>query len=160
MGRYYITEKDKITRTDTYLVRVECEDGTVFENLEPRRLFPVSDLNHYITLLDDLEKEVALIKDLGALTPESRDAIEACFADYYMIPTILQIIDIEDKFGNLKWKVLTDRGEITFTTRNRHSDIKVFNKETLFVRDSNDNRYLSSLSKLDRKSMRLIFSYI
>ena len=57
MARYIITEKDRIVRTDTYIVKVECADGTVFENLEPRRLFPLSDLDHYITLLDEKEKE-------------------------------------------------------------------------------------------------------
>ena len=160
MARYIITEKDRIIRTDTYIVKVECEDGTVFEALEPRRLFPLSDLNHYITLLNDKEKEVAMIKDLESISPDSKEAIEGCFADYYMIPTITEILQVEDKFGVLKWKVLTDRGEILFTIRNRHSDIKCYDGEHMLVRDSNDNRYLTTISKLDKKSLRRIYSYL
>lgn len=160
MARYLITEKDRIVRTDTYIVNVECADGNVFENLEPRRLFPLSDLDHYITLLNDKEKEIALIKDLSEIDAESRNAIEACFNDYYMIPTITEILRVEDKFGVLKWKVMTDRGEILFSIRNRHSDIKCYDGEHMLVRDSNDNRYLATISKLDKKSLHKIYSYL
>lgn len=160
MGRYIATNKDKIIRTDTYLVRVECADGTVFEDLEPRRLFPLSNLNNYITLLDKREKEVVLIKALEDLQDESRQAIEDCFADYYMIPVITEIIDVHDRFGVLKWRVMTDRGEIEFSIKNRHSDIKVFDNKQLFVRDSNDNRYLGDITKLNKKSLHKIFCYI
>lgn len=160
MARYIVTDKDKIVRTDTYLVRVECENGEVLENLEPRRLFPVSDPENYITLLDDKEKEKALIKSLASISKESREAIEGCFGDYYMIPQITAVLAVEDKLGTLKWKVMTDRGEVSFRIRNRHSDIKVLDGNRLFVRDSNDNRYLSDLGSLDKASMRLIFSYL
>ena len=160
MTRYIITDNDKITRIDTYLVKVECADGQVFESLEPRRLFPLSDLDHYITLLSDKEKEIALIKSLDDLTPESRNAIESCFSDYYMIPTITEIIKVEDKFGALNWTVMTDRGKIKFSIRNRHSDIKCYDGVHMLVRDSNDNRYLSDVSKLDKKSIKKIYSYL
>ena len=160
MARYIITDKDKITRIDTYLVKVECADGQVFESLEPRRLFPLSDLDHYITLLDEDEKEVALIKSLDEISSESRDSIDACFSDYYMIPMITEIIKVDDKFGALSWTVMTDRGRIKFSIRNRHSDIKCYDGVHLLVRDSNDNRYLSDVSKLDKKSIRKIYSYL
>lgn len=160
MARYIVTDKDRIVRTDTYLVRVECESGEVFEDLEPRRLFPITDPENYITLLDSKEKEKALIKSLSSVTKESREAIEGCFGDYYMIPKITAVLAVEDRLGTLKWRVMTDRGEVTFRIRNRHSDIKVLDGNRLFVRDSNDNRYLSDLDSLDKASMRLIFSYL
>lgn len=161
MARYIITDKDKITRTDTYLVRVDCADGNVLCDLEPRRLFPHTNLTQYITLLDSHEKEIAMIKDLAAISPESRKAVEDCFFDYYMIPEIVEILHVEDKFGALKWTVMTDRGEVQFSIRNRHSDIKQLGKNRLFVRDSNDNRYqVSDISALDKASLRRIYSYL
>ena len=160
MSRYIITDKDKIIRTDTYLVKVECENGDVFTDLEPRRLFPITDLNRYITLLDEKEKEIALIKEMSSLNEESAKAVNGCFEDFYMIPKILSVVDISDKFGVLKWTVITDRGEISFSIRNRHSDIKVLGKKRLFIRDSNDNRYLGNISEFDSHTMRKIFCYI
>ena len=161
MARYIITKNDKITRTDTYLVRVECENGTAYEELEPRRLFPHTNLTQYITLLDSHEKEIAMIKDLSDIDPESRKAVEDCFFDYYMIPEITEILHVDDKFGVLKWLVRTDRGEIEFSIRNRHSDIKLLGKKRLLVRDSNDNRYqVGNIANLDKNSLKRIYSYL
>ena len=155
MGRIYIDKyTGKIERTDLYFVRLTLKDGTVYENLEPRKLFPITNNTMYITLLDSHEKEVAMIKDLAAITDESRAAVEDCFFDFYMIPEILEVLHVEDKFGVLKWLVKTDRGEIEFTIRNRHSDIKCYDGEHMLVRDSNDNRYLTTISKLDKKIIK------
>ena len=160
-NRYIVTDKDTIIRTDTYLVKIECEDGTCLEGLEPRRLFPHTNTEKYITLLDATEKEIALIKDLADINEDSREAIEGCFFDYYMIPEITEILDVEDKFGVLKWKVMTDRGEIGFSIRNRHSDIKLLGKKRLLVRDSNDNRYqVGNIANLSKKSLKKIYSYL
>ena len=46
MGRIYIDKyTGKIERTDVYLVRITLKDGTVYDNLEPRRLFPITNEN-------------------------------------------------------------------------------------------------------------------
>ena len=159
MSRYIITDKDTIIRTDSYLVKVECENGNVFTDLEPRRLFPITDLNRYITLLDEKEKEIALIKEMSSLNEESAKAVNGCFEDFYMIPKILSVVDISDKFGVLKWTVITDRGEISFSIRNRHSDIKVLYDGRVLIRDNNDNRYeIENLAELDKRSRSLLSS--
>ena len=54
MERIYIEfDNARFTRKDITLVDVELYDGRKFENLEPRRLFPRSGLEKYITLLDE-----------------------------------------------------------------------------------------------------------
>ena len=145
-------------RTDTYLVRVESCDGRVLENLEPRRLFPYSFPDNYITLVNAEEREEALIPSLEMLDDASREAITLCFAEYYMVPEILEILQIEDK-TSFRWKVRTERGEVKFQIRNRHSDIKERNG-IVILRDSNDNRYRADLTRLDEKSLRKVSCYI
>ncbi len=158
MKRYLISRHDRIVRTDTYLVRVETFDGRVFENLEPRRLFPYSFPDHYITLVNAEEREEALIPSLEVLDDASREAITLCFADYYMVPEILEILQIEDK-RSFRWKVRTERGVVKFQIRNRHSDIKEHDG-IVILRDSNDNRYRADLTRLDEKSLRKVSCYI
>ena len=85
---YFDSEKGRIERADLYLVKLIFHDGTVISGLEPRRLFPITDTGHYISLLDDKEKEVALIRDTSDLDEASRQVLEACFREYYMIPKI------------------------------------------------------------------------
>ena len=163
MRRIYVDRyTGKITRCDIYRVNLTLRDGTVLEMLEPRRLFPFSNHNMFITLLDSEEREVALIRDFEELDADSRRALEECFAEYYLIPEITAIHDIITKFGTLRWVVETDRGPVSFQIRNRHSDIKNFRgTNRVLVRDSNDNRYeIENLNNLDRKSWLLVASFL
>ena len=144
MARIYVDKDNgRIERTDMYLVKLTLNDGTVIEDLEPRRLFPHTNTLQYVTLLNNKEKEVALIKELKDLDKDSRKALEDCFTEYYMIPKISRVLHVEDKFGALKMTVMTDRGEISFRIRNRHSDIKMLHRNgRVLIRDSDDNRYV------------------
>ena len=163
MSRFYVDKYTaRLERTDLYLIRLVAKDGTVYEDLEPRRLFPYTNKTMYITLLDKNEHEVGFVRDFEELDDDSKNAIEECFREYYMIPKILKVIDCEDKFGTLKWTVLTDRGEIIFNIKNRHSDIKrLYGTPRIIIRDSNDNRYeITDVNALDAKSTRLLFSYL
>lgn len=163
MDRIYVDKTTgRIERTDLYLVKLIMNDGTVIENLEPRRLFPLSDTEHYITLLNSLEKEVAIIRDINNLDAVSRQGLEDCFREFYMIPKITQVIGISDKYGTLTMTVMTDRGEIEFRIRNRHSDIKgMSGAKRIIIRDADDNRYeIPNFAELDSKSRHLLFSYV
>ena len=162
MGRIYIDQyTGKIKRSDIYLVTLTLKDGTVIENLEPRRLFPVSNANMYITLLDQDEKEVAFVRDLEELDKDSADELRKCFKEYYRIPQITRLIESDEKFGSLTWKVDTDRGVVSFRIRNRHSDIKCFDGKRVLIRDTNDNRYeIPDYTAMDAHSRHLLFSYL
>lgn len=147
----------KIIRTDDTLVELHIYRGDVYTDLEPRRLFPLSGLNRYITLLDEDLKEKAIIRNLDQLDPDSRAAVQACLDEYYMIPKITAMIDITEKFGVLSWTCETDHGRRTFRIRNRHSDIKMLYDGRVLVRDSNDNRYeIENINALDKKSRRML----
>ena len=162
MGRIYIDQyTGKIRRSDVYLVTLTLKDGTVIENLEPRRLFPVTNANMFITLLDHDEREVAFVRDLEELDKDSAKALLECFKEYYRIPKILRLIDSNEKFGSLSWTVETDHGIVSFRIRNRHSDIKCFNNKRVLVRDTNDNRYeIDDYKVMDKHSQHLLFSYL
>ena len=163
MGRIYIDKyTGKLERTDLYFVRLTLKDGTVYENLEPRKLFPITNHTMYITLLDSHEKELGFVRDLEEIDEDSRRALEECFEEYYMIPKIKRVLKCVDKFGVLKWTVETDRGEITFDIKNRHSDIKhLHGTNRVIIRDSNDNRYeIPDVENMDPHSDRVLFSYL
>ena len=133
MARIYVDRYNgRIERTDLYRVRLTMKKGGVYEDLEPRRLFPITNQ----TML--------------------------CFAEYYMIPKISRLLECEDKFGSLKWTVDTDYGRVTFRIRNRHSDIKrLGHSNRIIIRDSNDNRYeIPDCTDMDPHSIHLLFSYL
>ena len=163
MGRYYIDKyTGKLEKTDMYLVRLIKKDGSIIEDLEPRRLVPLTNHNMYITLLDSEEKEIGFVRDIAELDEESVKALDECFSEYYMIPKIQSVVSVEDKFGTLKWTVDTNHGRVIFGIRNRHNDIKKLHPTNrVIIRDANDNRYeIQDVSKLDAHSAHLIFSYL
>lgn len=160
MARLYIDgDEVRITKRDFCCVDVEFYSGQKLEKLEPRRLFPVSGLTKYITLLDENGKEQAIIRNIDALMPDSKNVIKECLQEYYLVPKILKLIDINEKLGMLKWTVETDRGTHTFEIRNRHSDIKMLYDGRVLVKDSNDNRYeITDYKSLDKHSLSLLSS--
>ena len=153
MARIYVTEKDRIERCENNLVTLTTKDGEEYKSLEPRRLFPVSRSEVYITLLNEEGAEVALIKALTDLSPDSAKVIRESLDDYYLVPHITKIISTEEKYGTLRWCVETDRGIKNFDLRNRNHDVKVFKDGKVRVRDSDDNRYvIDDYNKLDAHS--------
>ena len=163
MRRIYVDKyTGHIERTDLYLVKLTLKDGTVHEDLEPKRLFPLNNPDMYITLLNREEREVGFVRDLAELDEASANVLRACFAEYYMIPKVTRLLEAEEKFGSIKWRVMTDRGEISFRIRSRHSDIKkMYGSNRVIIRDSNDNRYeIEDYTKMDARSVRLLFPYL
>lgn len=159
--RFYIDHYTAtIERTDLYLVRVIAKDGTVYEDLEPRRLFPVTNPDMYITLLDKDEREIAFVRDFKELDKASADALRACFEDYYRIPRITAITKSEHKFGILFWSATTNRGEVRFRINNvRHDLLRIGDR--VLIRDSNDNRYeIPDVKKLDKASTAILFAWM
>mgnify|MGYP003293900450 CR=1 FL=1 len=158
MPRRYVEGDEVIfTQGEFHLVNMKLATGECFEDLEPKRLFPISGLTKYISLLDKDGKETAIIRDIETLMPESRAVIEKSLEEYYLIPEIISVLDRYEKYGILKWTVQTDRGVRTFEIKNRNSDIKALFDGRVLIRDRDDNRYeIPDVNKLDAKSLRLL----
>ena len=161
MNRIYIEgDMAQFTRKDITTVDVEMRDGTVFQNVEPRCLFPSSDSRRFITLLDDSGTEMAVIRNLDDLPLEQRKVIEACLAEYYLIPRITRILNTTEKFGLITLDTETDRGPARIEIRNLLYGFKQVGNR-LQLRDSNDNRYeIPDLRNLDAKSRHLLDNFI
>ncbi len=159
--RIYLTKNDTVSHCENNLVDIRLADGSCFSRLEPRRLFPVSSPNEYITLLDEDNKECAIIRSTRDLDAESQRVIKESLDDYYLIPEILRIISVEDKYGTLRWTVETDRGIKAFDIRNRNHDIRVSTDGRVRVRDADDNRYnIRNWHEMDKHSRSLLLADI
>ena len=162
MPRLYIdNDMARFVRKDIALVDMELYDGRYFENLEPRRLFPVTGFEKYITLLDSAGVEQAIIRDLNTLPPKERKIIEECLNEYYLVPKISKIIDCTEKYGVLNIQAETDRGEVLIEIRNVLSGLKLMYGTRVLLRDHNDNRYeIPDLQQLDKNSRMMIDLYL
>lgn len=157
IGFFINGDEARITKTGNTTVRMEMYDGRCYENLEPLRLFPVSGITKFISLLDENGKEIAIIRDIDHLMPDSGKAVRECLESYYIIPKIKKIISRVEKYGNITWTVDTDRGEHSFAILNTSIDIKTLYDGRILIRDSNDNRYeIENVNNLDKDSLNLL----
>ena len=142
MARLYVEyDMARFTRKDITMVDMELYDGRKFVNLEPRRLFPLSGLEKYITLLDEEGVEQAIIRDLRTLPQQDRAIIEDCLREYYLIPKVTKIMETREKFGIIILYVDTDRGPAVIEIRNLIYGMKLLYGSRLLLRDGSDNRY-------------------
>lgn len=155
--RIFVGKNDKITRYENNLVTLTLQNGKIFEKLEPRRLFPVSRVDQYITLMDEDGKEAAIIRDFQSLDKESAKIVQESIDDYYLVPSILRINSITEKSGTFVWETETNRGFKRFEVRDRNHDIRVYKDGRLRIRDADDNRYIiEDYHKLDKHSQYLL----
>ncbi|MDR1465834.1 MAG: DUF1854 domain-containing protein [Oscillospiraceae bacterium] len=158
MPRYIYDHEVTITDNDGIFVDVEfLETREALRELEPRRLFPITGLDGFITLLDSEGSEQAIIRNIYDLPDAAREVIERSLEEYYMIPRIQRFVKMAENFDIWMWTVETDRGVYTFEIRNHNTAIKPLFDGRVLIKDANDNRYeIPDVRQLDKQSQRMI----
>ena len=158
MARNFIDGNEiRLNVKDKIFCDVEFYTGQKLSDLEPRRLFPVSGLNDYITFLDSEGEEQFILRRLDNMEPHQRELLQGCLEEYYRIPKIKRLITFSEKHCIWLWTVETDRGEFTFEIVNHIRSLKMFYDKRILVKDSNDNRYeIPNIYDLDKRSQKLI----
>ena len=161
MERIYIDgDMARFTRKDLTLVDMELQDGRTFENLEPKRLFPVSDRGRFITLLDENGAEQAVIRDMSTLPADQQRVIEDCLEEYYRVPQIQRIWAYEERFDGLTLHTETDKGPADIEIRVLITGFRMDGVRAL-LRDINDNRYeIPDVTALDNLSKQILGRYL
>ena len=162
MERLFI-DKDmaSFVRKDLTLLDVTFTDGKTIEKLEPRRLFPISDKNRYIALLDESGVEQAVIRDLSVLPAEDQKIVEECLLEYYLVPKISCIRDCHERFDGITLFTETDHGPANIEIRVLNHGLRMANDYRALLRDVNDNRYeIPDVSQLDKHSRQILARYL
>ncbi len=123
------------------------------------RCFPWSLPEAYIAIRDKDGKELALLKTLEELDPQSRQVVHEELADKIFNPKIHRISDHRSEFGVISITATTDRGEVTFQIRSR-DDVRLLSKTRALFRDADGNVYeLADLDALDPASRKWLEEY-
>ncbi len=128
--------------------------------VRPVRLFPLSCPEGYIVLLDNEDKELALVHDLEDIDATSCQALQEELESAYLVPQILSVYDIQDEFGVLHWHVRSDRGDRHFDLRGR-DEIYPLESGRFLLRDIDGNRYeIRNVVALDPRSQVLVDAHL
>lgn len=125
------------------------------------RQFPFEMLEEFISVLDDEEHEVGIIRSIDLFTGEEGDLLRTELGRRYYAPEIKKILGMKERYGFSYWKVITEHGEVSFTLQDTFRSIVHVGEDRLILLDVNGNRFeIPDVKSLDRKSYKKIELYL
>ena len=133
-------------------------DGRDFEDVRAVSDFPLSGMADYVSFIDEMGKEVVLLKDPENLDGASREALEKALNRMYYVAQILQVIRITEAHGISRWETMTDRGYAVFEVLNRET-IREPTPGRFLITDADGNRFeIRDVTELDAPSRTYVAS--
>jgi len=121
------------------------------------RLFPLSDPEAWLSVVDKDNKEVGIIRELHGWPHEPLALIREELNRRYLVPQILRIITCRDLFDFSIWDVETDRGPIKFNVRRQQENIQRPLPHRVTLIDTEGNRYdIADINNLDDESKKML----
>ena len=121
------------------------------------RLFPLTEPERWVAVITHAGKEVGILLDVAELPPDARTAAREDLRRRYMVPAIERIVACRDRFDLVEWTVETDRGRVTFLTRNLREQVKRPYPSRLVLIDVEGNRYdVPDIEALDPESRHIL----
>jgi hypothetical protein len=141
------------------LVLIDAE-GVRHVGVTPVRVFPTSDPEHWISVVNAKGEEVALVPDPKTLPPQVKELLEQELAHREFMPQIQQIVYVSSIMEPSEWEVITDRGVTRFVLKSE-DDVRRLGPHSGIIYDAHGVRYLiRDTRQLDLYSRRALEQYI
>lgn len=125
------------------------------------RQFPFDLLWEYISVLDEDEHELGIVRNVSLFDDTNKDLLEKELKKRYYTVSIMKILSVKERFGFSYWRVETADGERTVTLRDTLKSISSVNGSRVFFTDVNGNRFeIEDIGGLDAKSRRNLELYL
>ncbi|HJP32628.1 MAG: DUF1854 domain-containing protein [Candidatus Latescibacteria bacterium] len=126
-----------------------------------QRAFPLTMADEFVSLKDGDGDEIAVIRRLGELDPDSRAAVESHLSWSYFASTIVSVYSIEVQYHIPHWDVETDRGRRVFELLSSRRDVRALPGGGALIRDADGNLYeIPNVSRLDAASRAIVEDYV
>ena len=125
------------------------------------RQFPFELQWEFISVLDDEQQEIGIIRRVADFEGETGELICRELQRRYYAPVIRCIKQIKERYGFSYWKVTTDEGDVSFTLHDTFRSIVHAEEKRLVILDVDGNRFeIPNVDGLDRKSYKKIELYL
>jgi hypothetical protein len=147
---------------------LECvlaEDGTVFTGVSAVLLFPVSHPRQYVSLryVDEADKEheIGIVVHLNELPGEQQALIQDRLVRHYHEQVIEKIVSVKQRYGQLFFSVITQRGQEEFVMPWRQDRAEDWGNNGKVLLDSLNNRYLvPDVERLSNREKRMFKTHV
>ena len=130
------------------------DDGE-WQEISAVRLFPLSEEDRWVSLIDAEQAEIGMLSHLQDLPAEQREMVEEELRRRYLTPIITEILSIRRRYDTTEWTVETDRGPAKFIMRNIREKVKEPLPRHLSLEDAEGNRFdIPDVEALDPASRK------
>jgi len=142
-------------RHGKYFLRFENTDRETPVKVKLAR--PLTGRNSEISFIDEKKKEVAMVKRLTDLDPDSRKVASEALDLTYLITRITRVDRTRTHFGTRFWEVETDRGARHFAMKDPSHSVSHFDDGRMVLWDTMGNCYeIESFEHLDEHSQKQV----
>jgi hypothetical protein len=134
--------------------------GDVVQPVYVRRCFPWSRPLSYISLRDEDDNEVALVRDVNDLDAASGLVLQDALAEAGFVLEIRRIVAIDEEVEIRNWKVETRQGTRTFQTRLDDWPRQLPGGGVLIPDVGGDLYRVADPAALDEASRKLLWAYV
>jgi hypothetical protein len=122
-----------------------------------KRVFPLSEPDSYLSIQLSDGKEVAILRDIDGLEPESRHLLEEELDRRYFTPAISRIDLLRLEAGMWHFQVMTQRGAADFYVRNWRDSAHEISRGRWQIQTVDGARFeIEDLEGLDERSRKFL----
>ena len=141
-------------------------NGKDYKHIVLRRIMPIDQPMHYISVADDDNKEIAILKAVADLAPAQREIVERELDNRYYSPQVLDVMSVKDKLGYvyMEMRLRNKQGkeyDKSCAVKDVSRNIRMLSNTSIIIFDVDGNRYVvPDLSELNKQSLRKLDSYL
>jgi len=152
------TEDLRLVRGPDGELRARTPGRTVL--VRPARCFPWSRPTRWISLRDAEDEEVALVRELSDLGPESQAALGAALVEAGFVFEVEAVLAVEEELEIRVFRVRTKQGPRRFQTLRDEWPRELPDGSLLFEDVAGDLYRVSDPAGLDRRSRKLLWPFV
>ena len=140
--------------------------GEDYKHIVLRRIMPIDQPLHYISVADQDNKEIAIIKAVADLEDTQREIVERELDNRYYSPQVLDIMSVKDKLGYvyMEMRLRNKQGkeyDKSCAIKDVSRNIRMLSNNSVIIFDVDGNRYVvSDLGALNKQSLRRLDAYL
>jgi len=140
--------------------------GEDYKHVVLRRIMPIDQPLNYISVADQENKEIGIIKSVEDLSDSQREIVEKELDSRYYSPVVLEIPSVKDKLGYvyMEMRLQNKQGKEynkSCAVKDVSRNIRMLSGNSVIIFDVDGNRYVvPDLSALNKQSLRRLDSYL
>ncbi len=153
-------EAIEFCKDDLGRLKLKIHPDREYDNVRVVKGFPLTDVGRFLSVRDENNEEIGIIRDLEELPESVRELLMEEMERLYFIPRITRILSIKTEFGVAIWEVETDKGPRIIELRGEDS-YRFLPRGRLIITDVHENYYqIEDMSALDARSRSLLDRYL